>query len=193
MILYGSNTSPFARRLRLWLAREHLPFTYQHIDIFSTEGRAILNEHNPAKKIPFLVDGATVICDSNVIFRYVSQKFQLSALTWQQENVLTYINACNDSCVELLLCDRSGFDTKDDKLFFNLQRERVSSLLTLLDEECEKSSFINCSYLAISLYCLLDWIAFRALWTLDEHPNLRHFYSVFSTQDDVAQSDPRNH
>lgn len=192
MILYGSNTSPFARRLRIWLASERLPFEYIHLDIFSEQGRAILSEHNPAKKIPFLVDGSTVICDSNVIYRYVSQKFQLPALTWGQENALTYINACNDSLVELLLCQRSGFDTNSDKLFFNLQRERVGALLALLNEECMKSSFINCSYLAISLYCLIDWIEFRALWPLESYPALVECYGKVKNQFDVTQSDPRN-
>ncbi|CCQ11489.1 Glutathione S-transferase, N-terminal domain [Pseudoalteromonas luteoviolacea B = ATCC 29581] len=192
MQLYGSDTSPYARRLRIWLEAEKLPFNYTHLDIFSTEGRAVLREHNPAKKIPFLVDGSTVICDSNVIFRYVSQKFQLSALTWQQENALTYINACNDSFVELLLCQRSGFNTNDDKLFFNLQRERVASLLELLDKECIKPSFINCSYLAISLYCLLDWIAFRSLWPMDNYPALQACMQQLSKTLPLASSDPRN-
>lgn len=192
MLLYGSNTSPYARRLRIWLTTEKLPFEYIHLDIFSEQGRAILNQHNPAKKIPFLVDGATVICDSNVIFRYVTQKFQLPTLTWAQENTLTYLNACNDSLVELLLSQRSGFDTTSDKLFFNLQRERVGSLLSLLNEECVKSSFINCSYLAISLYCLLDWIEFRALWPLEQYPALVECYNKLKSQLAVSDSDPRN-
>lgn len=193
MILYGSHTSPYVRRLRLWLDEQKLDYEYIHIDIFSPEGRATLSQHNPTKKIPFLLDGEETVVDSGVIYRYLSEKFKLPKLSWQQENILTTINAANDSLIELLLCQRSGFNTDDDKLFFKLQKERVATILSLLNEQSVKFKDSDCSYIEISLYCLLDWILFRNLWDLQPYSALLAFHHKVSETLPVAKTDPRNY
>ncbi len=101
------------------------------------------------------------------------------------------INAVNDSLVEILLCQRSGFDTKSDKLFFNLQHERITGTLQVLEQQAADQQFVSWDYLAISLFCLLDWIEFRQLADLSPYPSLRQFWSQALTQPGVAQSDPR--
>jgi glutathione S-transferase len=192
MQLFGSDTSPYARRLRLFIAHHALDIEYIHLDIFSETGRNKLIAHNPARKIPFLVDGAQQISDSNVILRYLNAHFDLPTLTWWQENQLTNINACNDSLVELLICDRSGLDTQSDILFFNLQRERIAKVLLNLNEQCVKADFLDCQYLQISLYCLLDWIVFRELTDLTPFADLLSFHKAQSQRKGVKESDPRN-
>ncbi|TMP45127.1 glutathione S-transferase [Pseudoalteromonas citrea] len=192
MQLFGSDTSPYARRIRLFIAHHALDIDYIHLDIFSDAGRKELIAHNPARKIPFLVNGSQQISDSNVIFRYLNEHYDLPRLTWWQENQLTNINACNDSLVELLICDRSGFDTNSDALFFNLQRERIEQVLLDLNEQCVKTHFLDCQYLQISLYCLLDWIVFRELTDLTSFAALLNFHTVQSQRKGVKQSDPRN-
>ena len=72
MKLFGSNTSPYVRRLRVWLGERD--FDYVNMDIFSHEGRATLKQKNPTLKIPMLEDGAQIIFDSNVIYRYLTIK-----------------------------------------------------------------------------------------------------------------------
>ncbi|OHU89060.1 MULTISPECIES: glutathione S-transferase family protein [Pseudoalteromonas] len=191
MQLYGSNTSPYARRIRMFCARHNLNVDYLHLDIFSDQGKAVLVANNPARKIPFLVDGEHTICDSGAVYRYLTEKFNLSKMTYWQENQLTNINACNDSLVELLLCERSGFDTQSDTLFFNLQRERIAAVLTDLNEQCVKTDFLDCDYLQISLYCLLDWIIFRSLAELAPYNALLDFYEVHKSLPGSTHSDPR--
>jgi glutathione S-transferase len=189
MKLYGSVASPFVRRLRLLLVNQSYEFI--SLNIFESAGRETLVRLNPTRKVPMLQDGEQVIFDSGVIFRYLCQKLQLPTLSWPDENRLTMINAVNDSLVEILLCQRSGFDTKSDKLFFNLQHERITGTLQVLEQQAADQQFASWDYLAISLFCLLDWIEFRQLADLSPYPHLRQFWSQAQHQPGVAQSDPR--
>ncbi len=59
MQLLGSVASPFVRRLRLVLAGQ--PYQFVALNIFESEGRSVLVKHNPARKVPVLVDGEQVI------------------------------------------------------------------------------------------------------------------------------------
>ncbi|MCF2862643.1 glutathione S-transferase [Pseudoalteromonas ruthenica] len=190
MQLYGSDTSPYVRRLRIWCAQHTLDVPYQHIDIFSPAGRKLLLQHTPVAKIPVLVDGQQSIYDSTVIFEYLSQAHQLKPLHWDERNQLTTINAANDSGVELLLCQRSGFDTTQDTLFFNLQHQRISQCLGVL-EELLSSGKIKHAYVLTSLFCLLDWLAFRQLTDFSVYSQLHAFWQQYSREQLAQQTDPR--
>lgn len=192
MHLYGSDTSPYARRIRMFAQYHQLDMPYTCLDIFSQTDRQTMIEHNPTRKIPFLTDGELNIADSGLIMRYLTEQQQLPEMTWWQANQLVQVDACNDSLIELLLCHRSGFDTSENKLFFNLQYERIAALLAYLNEQCVKEAFLESSYLKISLYCLLDWILFRDLYNLQDFAALVAFHQVQSNLPGVAQTDPRH-
>lgn len=193
MKLYGSTTSPFVRRIRLYLGDK--PYEFVNLDIFSEEGRASLTTKNPAQKIPALLDGTTYIYDSRVIYRYLSSKYDDKPITWAEENLLTLIDAVNDSLVSLLINERSGFDTKQDALFFNLQHERVESVLAVLNEDVYKGGFTAWSYPSICLYCLLDWIEFRQLHAWNKFNHLKDFYQYIQENEllkkTILATDPR--
>lgn len=189
MQLYGSQSSPFVRRLRLLLAGQ----TYEFIsmNIFESADREKLIKLNPARKVPMLQDGEQVIFDSGVIYRYLCAKFGFTPLSWDEENTLTLINAVNDSLVEILLCQRSGFDTNDNKLFFNLQRERTDAVLKVLEQKMQAGEFLQWNYLAMSLFALLDWAKFRNLADLTTFTALNNFMAQAQQQNGVSDSDPR--
>lgn len=189
MQLIGFPASPFVRRLRLFLNKRNYEFL--NIDIFSPDGRKILTDNNPAQKVPALVDDNITLYDSRVIFRYLSKKFNYPDLTWPQENLLTLIDAANDSFVSLLLLRRSGIDSSKDKLFFNLQRERVVTLLETLNKEVKNKTFNEWNYPSICLYCLLDWLVFRELADLQHYKYLVSFLEESKKQDAVNETDPR--
>lgn len=190
MKLIGSNTSPFVRRIRLWLA--DTPYEYQSLDIFSESGREVLRAHNPTRKIPMLLDGEQAVFDSRIIQRYLNTKLQRDPeLSWDDENTLTVIDAANNSYVELLLLARSGVDTQADALFFNLQRERIPASLQTLDEMAGKGRFEDWDYVSICLYCLLDWVQFRELDTFADSPHLLEFQRLNAQQPRVPETDPR--
>jgi len=189
MKLFGSLSSPYVRRLRLLLVNQ--PYEFISLNIFETAGRETLIRLNPTRKVPMLQDGELVVFDSGVIFRYLCQKFDLPALSWADENRLTMINAVNDSLVEILLCQRSGLDTQSDKLFFNLQHERVQGTLQVLEQQASAGQFVDWDYLAISLFCLLDWAEFRSLVDLKAFPALRQFVEQTRDRPAVSETDPR--
>ena len=189
MKLYGSQTSPYVRRIRLLLAATAHDFI--NLNIFAGADRETLAALNPTLRIPMLDDEGQVIFDSGVIYRYLAAKLGLAPLSWYQENQLTVINAVNDSLVMLLQLSRSGFDTNDDKLFFNLQRERVATSLFVLEQQAANGEFAQWNYVAMALYSLLDWTLFRELLELDDYPALLAFCQQNKQQPMIAGSDPR--
>ena len=189
MQLLGSTTSPYVRRIRLYLQGRDYQFT--NLDIFAPDDRATLTANNPALKVPVLIDGDLNIYDSRVIYRYLADKFDHPALSWQQENLLTLVDAANDSFVTLLLSGRSGFDTGEDKLLFNLQNERVGKILATLNDEVAQQKFSQWHYPAICLFCLLDWIKFRSLYDFSHLPHLAAFYQDNLQHPGIGESDPR--
>jgi len=189
MKLYGSQTSPYVRRIRLLLATTAHEFI--NLNIFAGEGRQTLAAINPALRIPMLDDAGQVIFDSGVIYRYLAAKLGIAPLSWYQENQLTVINAVSDSLVMLLQCSRSGFDTNDDKLFFNLQRERVATSLYVLEQQAANNEFANWDYVAMALYSLVDWTLFRELLEFDDYPALLAFVAQNNAQPMIKDSDPR--
>jgi len=202
MKLYGSTTSPYVRRIRLYLAmladKNNTASLYQFVnmDIFSESGRAQLLADNPTLKVPYLVDEEQNIFDSRVIFRYLNKKYTQPELTWREENLLTVIDAVNDSLVSLFLIKRSGLDSTQDHLFFNLQNERVATIICQLNNDVLNSNFEVWNYPTICLFCLLDWADLRELFPFDEFPALTKLIQKYKEQANlasaIADTDPRN-
>ena len=193
MKLLGSTTSPFVRRLRLYFVKLNVTdFEFKHLDIFAnTEDRKLLTDNNPAQKVPALIDEGQCIYDSRVIFRYLSQKYQQAPLSWPQENLLTLIDAANDSLISLFLLKRSGVETSEDKLFYNLQRERIEKTFLVLAEAVNKGEFEQWNYPAICLYCLLDWVDFRQLYDFNSLDGLAKFYQKYANDAEIKETSPR--
>lgn len=187
--LYGSNTSPFVRRLRLLLVnQEH---EYINMQIFDGADRELLRSLNPTLKIPMLDNDGEVIFDSRVIFRYLSDKLGLPKLSWAQENILTLIDSVNDALVQALLMQRSEVAADKGKLIFRLQQERIESVFAELEKLAGDGAFDAWDYPSICLYCLLDWALFRQLHNVQAYPALSAFYASNTSQAGVQATDPR--
>jgi len=201
MQLYGSTTSPYVRRIRLYLALlakqssiSDESYQFVNLDIFSDQGREKLTKDNPTLKVPYLIDGEQSVFDSRVIYRYLAEKFSQPKLSWQDENLLTLMDAANDSFVSLFLTKRSGLDNKQDCLFFNLQNERVSIIVSQLNDALLKGDFNTWDYPSICLFSLLDWANLRELYPFSEFPALLEWVNEYKlkTNLDIAETDPRN-
>lgn len=192
MKLLGSTTSPFVRRLRLYsLQLDIADFEFVPLDIFAnSEDRKLLTDNNPAQKVPALVDDEQCIYDSRIIFRYLSDKFQQPALTWRQENLLTIIDAANDSLISLFLLKRSGLDTSDDLFFFNLQHERIEKTFLALAQSVKNGEFEQWHYPSICLYCLLDWVALRQVYDFTHLVDLVEFQRVNANHAGITETAP---
>jgi glutathione S-transferase len=189
MLLIGSAPSPYVRRIRLFLHGKDC--TFMDLNIYSPEGREVLRKYTPAMKIPVLVDGDTTIFDSRVIHRYAAEKVGEPALNWHQENLLSMVDAVNDSFVILALSKRSGINIDDDLLLMNLQKERIKQTLQLLEDAAAKGDFDHWDYPAICLYSLVDWVIFRELTDFSPYPALLAFHAKNSTLEAAKVTDPR--
>ena len=191
--LYGSTTSPYVRRLRIWLANTQHEFI--NLQIFSEQDRETLAAKNPTMKIPMLEDNVEgkeqIIIDSRVIYRYLTAKFDDPLLTWEQENQLTLIDAANDSLVQMFILSNSDIQADTDKLFFKLQKERVNAVLVSLNEMVAKQQFTHWNYPAVCLCCLIDWIEFRNLHNMQGLTDLLAFHDDNSQRIEVTATDPR--
>jgi glutathione S-transferase len=188
MKLLGSTTSPYVRRIRLLLGETEYEFV--NLDIYGAN-RDELRRNNPALKIPMLVDGDQEVYDSRVIARYLSEQQGREALSWDQENQLTLIDAANDSAVILLLSKRSGIDTDAGGLFYELQRERIMTTLRTLAAMVENGHFDEWNYPAICLYALIDWVDFRELVDFTGVESLVLFRDSRQDRPLIEATDPR--
>ena len=189
MKLLGSTTSPYVRRTRLLLAGQ--PYEFVNLAIYA-EDRDVLRSQNPALRIPVLQDGDLTLFDSRVISRYLGQKFQQPTLSWDEENLLTVIDAVNDAYVVLFQAQRSGIDTQQDCMLFNLQRERVEKSLKELADKVNAGAFDHWTYPSICLYSLIDWLDFRELNDFKGLQALTAFRDRNRQQPGIAETDPRN-
>jgi glutathione S-transferase len=191
--LYGSTTSPYVRRLRIWLANTEHEFI--NLMIFADKDRQLLAAKNPTMKIPMLEDGddetSQIIFDSRVIFRYLSSKFSYPDLTWEQENQLTLIDSANDSLVQMFILSNSDIQADEDKLFFKLQKERVNNVLKEINQLCINGHFNNWNYPAVCLFCLIDWVEFRKLHNLVGLNAILEFHEKNISRIEVTATDPR--
>ena len=190
MKLFGSTTSPYVRRIRLFMANTEHEFI--DMQIFAGKDRETLAAKNPTLKIPMLEDEAALIYDSRVIYRYLCDKFDMPGISWEKENVLTMIDAANDSLVQMLILKRSDIDTSQDQMYFNIQRERVNTILSELDKLAAKGEFDEWDYASICAYCLVDWIAFREMHDLSPFSSLLAMHEKHQNKIEVTATDPRS-
>lgn len=191
MKLFGTVPSPYTRRIRLYCADIGAEIAFDVIDIYDEKGRETLQQKTPALKVPFLTDGDMSIYDSRVIYRYLAEKFDQPAMTWHQENTLTLIDAANDALVTLMMGKRSELDTNQDVMLFSFQHERLALVFQQLEDKAAAGEFGHWDYSSICLYCLLDWVLFRALLPLNKYPTLLAFVDKNKGQLGVSETDPR--
>lgn len=189
MILYGSQTSPFVRRLRLLLPEDH--YEFRNVDIFNPVERQKLKELSPLLKIPILEFDKQILWDSRVIFNFLCQKGYHGPLTLNEENHLTAISDVSDSFVQKLLGLRSQLTLPVGTPIEISHRERIENTLNYLESQTQSGAFQTWNFVSISLYCLVDWIQFRDLANLTSFASLRAFTELHKTQPRISQTDPR--
>jgi glutathione S-transferase len=183
--LYGSQTSPFVRRLRLQM--EHIPYTYKEVNVFGAEDAKVLNRINPLNQIPVLLSGDQAIWDSRQIFNYLNHMHRLQNLDWDDENRLTAIEGAISSAVTLLLMKRSGIDVGADLMFVQRQRDRIESVLDHLKPFIEQSGE-TWDFHIMSLYCFFDWALFRGIISLEQRPECRRLLELHQNREIVLKT-----
>lgn len=170
MILYGSLTSPFVRRIRLLL--EGIDYELKAVNVYDDAVSQDFSLTSPIKKLPVLKDNDTVIFDSHNIHAYLCKKYKLPELSTEQLNQLSVIDAITDSLVILFIGKRSDLPVDTDHELFKLQLNRIPSCLEWLDQQAKNKAFDEWNYSTMSLISLLDWAEFRGLCNFDKYTEL---------------------
>lgn len=171
--LYGSQTSPFVRRIRMIL--ENQPYEFKEVNIFDSEEGIKFNKINPINQLPVLTDGDQVIWDSRQIFNYLNLNHKLFNLDWNDENLLTAIEGAMNSSINLMMMKRSGMNIEEQFMFINRQKERVESVLDYLKPHIENRFLKEWDFHAMTLYCFLDWAIFRNMIDISKRPECQKF------------------
>ena len=188
--LIGSATSPYVRRLRLYLAGT--PHEFEAIKDMYGQDDEHLSRLNPLKKVPVLLIDGRPLWESRVIFNHVREGMGRRQLDVDDENALSAVDALQDQLVQTFLLKRYGHPVHPENDYFRRHADRRRRMLAFLREEALAGRFDRWDYPAMSLYCLLDWSAFRGTLEPDEMAGpLSRVLEFGRAQPQVAATDPR--
>lgn len=171
--LYGSQTSPFVRRIRMLM--EPLPYDFQEMNIFEAQDAVTLNKINPINQIPILTDGDQTIWNSRMIFNYLNSKHSLQKMSWDDENLLTAIEGAMEAGVALLMLKRSGIKVEESYMYIVRQKDRIESVLDYLKPYISGKAMSEWNIHTMSLYSFLDWGQFRNMFSIAHRPECEVF------------------
>lgn len=177
-VLYGSQTSPFVRRLRMLMS--DLPYEFKEMNIFEAQDATLLNKINPLNQVPVLVHGEKTIWDSRQIFQYLNQRHGFESLSWEDENLLTAIEGAMDSGIALLMMKRSGMNIEENYMFIGRQKDRIESVLDYLKPWLSGKSAEEWRFCTMTLYAFLDWGMFRGIVSIQNRPECQKFLDTHS-------------
>lgn len=208
MKLYGHDTSPYVRRVRVLLAEKGLEFSRDE-DSWTNPEAAVLRL-NPMLRVPALVDGEQALLDSKVIANYIYERHPqpppappaghppLQSTLWHpghrydDENTLMAIDAAVDSTINLFLLELDGI-AADGSPYLRRQRERVATCLTWVDAKLAGGTTFHPGVLApidIALMCALQWMEFRRRYPVEQHANLCRFVAAHRDRPSLDATHP---
>ncbi len=187
MKIYGSEASPFVRRLRVLFFDNH---EFIPTSVFELEDREVLKKKNPCMKIPFIESDEGVLFDSSLIWRHYNKKNHWADLDLSQEKYQQIINETNDSGVTLFLRKRMGEDPEQTSRFTMLQKERIELCLSHLDNNIHLADKLW-NPLGLWLYCLLDWFDYREIYPFQKFESLKKFWKENQERAEIKATDPR--
>ena len=188
--LIGSLTSPYVRKLRL-LLHNLAPYELKEVNYLEKEGNQYLSSINPINKLPVLIDSENTIFESRVIYNYLVKKHNLKALTTEEENILSIIDAAADTCINLFSLRRGGLDLNSGNVYIERQKERLVLIFNYLEKWAAKPENLdtkNWNFLSMSLYSALYWINFRAMADISGYPALLNFLECFKNAPGVQET-----
>lgn len=154
---------------------------FEAIDVFTEAGQSLLDRYSPLRRVPILIDQSKVICDSRKICEYL--KADLSG-----ENLLI-VDEATDAGLILFQLKKMGLDPNWENQFSKLHFERIHRCLKFLHSsfKIEEWNLEN-----QWLYCLLDWIEYRSVVSLQEYPRFHQFLTLHKERTEVVTTDPRS-
>jgi glutathione S-transferase len=202
MKLYGTTTSPYVRRVRIFATELGIPFEF--ISTSKPEGEAELRRHTPVWKVPtaiFNENGTErVLWDSHTILDYLTEKhgwgpFRPATVgdPWHERNLIQAIEGAMDSAIFIFQMERDGI-MPGSTAYLTKQGERLGSTLKWVESQLRgNNAFFEDGRLGLAellLLTTLDWLVFRNRYPVANQPRLVAFQRTHAERPSVKQTYP---
>ena len=188
--LLGSLTSPFVRRLRLYMA--DIPYEFEIVNYLESGQDARLSAANPIKRIPVLLIDGKSLWESRVIFQYLQKTHGKPGLSLDEENIVGAIDTLQDQLIQPFLLQRFGHVVDRNNPYYQRVADRQRLILAYLEKQAESGLLSRWDYPAMSLFSTPDWASFRNVLPDSElGPALVRFTKECATKPLVSETDPR--
>jgi glutathione S-transferase len=199
MKVIGTKTSPFVRRVRIVAQLVGAPC--ELCDSSTDEGRAILERASPIWKIPVLETDEGCLYDSHLIIDYLIDRFGQGAVRlpgpahrWHEANRIHVIDGALDAAINVLYFRREGI-APDAAPYLKKQVDRVASAMRWLEadlavRQSEASTGGSVGLFEIALVTTLDWMRFREMYPVGQHPSLVSFSAPFDDLEAFSSTRP---
>jgi glutathione S-transferase len=214
MKLFGHDTSPYVRRVRVLLAEMGVPFERdRHGWMDASEEMLRLN---PLMRVPVLLDedrGGQTLVDSKLVADYLyglraagtlgaeaapAVDPPLQATLWRagrrydDENVVLTVDGGIDSAINVFLLERDGVRPAPGS-YLERQEVRVGRCMTWLDGLYAGRDTLGDGAFAfadIAVVCALDWLTFRKRYDVSRHENLCRMAERHRARPSLATTHP---
>ena len=197
MKLYGSLTSPYARKVRIFLIEKGID--YEFITEGPSDPAGNVARLNPLGKVPLLIrDDGEVIFDSPMIIEFLDDLtgyplIPAGKTRWQAQRWHALGQGILDAVVTRLMETRRTAERRDPAII-DKQEGKVAAALRFADEHYKKGKYLVNNSLTIadiSLGVALEYIDFRYPhdWR-SLYPNLDRWLKEHSSSPSFSETRP---
>lgn len=203
MKLIGSQTSPYARKVRVVLAEKKLEFQFVEEDVWSKD--STISTANPLGKVPCLImEGGEAMFDSRVITEYLDTMSPVGKLIpasgRERAEVKTW-EALADGLLDAAIAARleatwtGRTDAQRSSAWIDRQMDKIHTSLAAMERGLGEKPFCSGVYLSLSdvaVGCALGYLDFRfaQLDWRSAHPQLARLYEKLAQRPSFIDSCP---
>ncbi|MBI3531600.1 MAG: glutathione S-transferase N-terminal domain-containing protein [Burkholderiales bacterium] len=204
MKLIGSNTSPYARKVRIVMAEKKLDYNFVLEDVWSDQ--TTIKDSNPLGKIPCLImEGGEALFDSRVIVEYLDTLSPVGKLIppvgRERAEVKTW-EALADGVMDAALLARmeavwsKRTEAQRSQAWIDRQLGKIDASLEAMSKGLGDKPFctgIHLSLADIAVGCALGYLDFRFPqigWRKD-HPSLVRLLEKLEQRPSFAETRPQ--
>ncbi|WP_066707177.1 glutathione S-transferase N-terminal domain-containing protein [Curvibacter delicatus] len=204
MKLIGSNTSPYARKVRIVMAEKKLDYNFVLEDVWSDQ--TTIKDSNPLGKIPCLImEGGEALFDSRVIVEYLDTLSPVGKLIppvgRERAEVKTW-EALADGVMDAALLARmeavwsKRTEAQRSQAWIDRQLGKISASLEAMSKGLGDKPFctgIHLSLADIAVGCALAYLDFRfpQIGWRNDHPSLVRLLEKLEQRPSFAETRPQ--
>jgi glutathione S-transferase len=194
LTLFGTQTSPYVRRIRIMLDEMGLAATF--VDTTTDDGQRALRKVSPIWKVPTLTIDDDVVLDSRQIASELLARFDSGPLRGRgdarEKNIVTVVDGALDTAIKRFYLEKDGVDLSGSA-FAQKEEERVRACAAWLDARCQGGVLDGLEGFGraeIALLTTIEWFRFRNTYAVDEHANLVAFHAAHEGRESLRKTAP---